>query len=210
MSVASPDPSQNARPRARRVWARVLLTLWIPGVTLVIASWMVGHWAALPAPTENDTRTTEALVELRDAQGLAGWTRVHVLFSDCGCSKRVFDALVDQPLASDATDVALLVGDAEAQASRAAEVGLTHVRLTTEDLEQQYGIVSAPLLLILAPDGSLAYAGGHTDRKRGFAIQSDALLERLRAGEEVEPLPVFGCGVSRDLQRQLDPLGLKY
>jgi hypothetical protein len=37
-----------------------------------------------------------------------------------------------------------------------------------------------------------------------------ALLEGAMAGLPAQELPLFGCAVSRELQKQIDPFGLKY
>ena len=190
--------------------ARVALALWVPGVSLVLVTQMIPHWVPLPAPSLAAQRPARALASLLDAQGRAGWQRVHVLYADCGCSQRVLEDLLERAHGAASSDFLLLVGEADDQAARARAAGLPHARVTPAALEARFGLVAAPLLLVLDPERRLVYSGGHTDRKRGLDLRYEAISDRLEAGESVESLPAFGCAVSRELQQRLDPLGLKY
>ncbi|MEO0649098.1 MAG: hypothetical protein AAFZ65_00290 [Planctomycetota bacterium] len=200
----------TAPRRPRRLAARLALALWVPGVSAILATQMVPHWVPLPAPSRAAERPASALGALLDQHAAEGWQRVHVLYADCGCSARVLDDLLANPADGPREDFVLLVGDAVDDAERTRAAGLPFEVVDAEQLERRFGIVAAPLLLIFDPARQLVYSGGHTDRKRGFALRSESLLEQLKAGEAPADLPAFGCAVSRELQAQLDPLGLKY
>jgi len=40
-------------------------------------------------------------------------------------------------------------------------------------------------------------------------VRDVAVVEALRRGEAVEPLPTFGCAVGRALKEKIDPLGIR-
>ena len=168
---------------------------------------MVGHWIALPVPSMEDRQLVTALHKLRKKDG---WLVVHVLYARCDCSQRVFDHLLTSARPSDVEEVVLLVGDHEAFERSAPAAGFRVVKVQSKDLLQVYGIESAPLLAIVDPASRVRYLGGYTERKQGYRIHDVDLLEDLRATGNVLSLPAFGCGVSAELQRLLDPFRIKY
>ena len=56
--------------------------------------------------------------------------------------------------------------------------------------------------------GEVRYAGGYTERKQALFPRDREIVAALRAGDEVTPLPVFGCAVSNELKRTINPLRL--
>ena len=97
----SPSNGSNKHRKRRdqgRFLARVALMLWMPTVALGIGSLMVGHWAPLPTPSAaQGTPLSAALVQLvEDGATAPGagpqrserWKLVHVLYENCGCSRR--------------------------------------------------------------------------------------------------------------------------
>ncbi len=84
------------------------------------------------------------------------------------------------------------------------------MEITTEQkLAELYEIDAAPLLVAIDPEGRVRYAGGYTDRKQGPDVRDRQILDALQRGDVVQPLPLYGCAVSKQLRRTLDPLGLK-
>lgn len=208
-ALARADPA--CLPRSSRLRAGLgsgLLWAWALGVSLVLAGLMAPHWTTLPRP-EAGRSALPALAQ--QADGLR-WTSYHVLFADCPCSRSVLVSLLDRgpQQGPDRREVLLLVGEATELAQRATAAGFELRELSPAQLQADYGAEAAPLLLIAAPDGSLAYSGGHTQRRRAAALEDQRLLAELRSGRPVRPLPVYGCGISNELQSRLDPLGLKY
>ena len=212
MIASSLETRASARKRGRAVnLARAFLALWAGVASVVIASLMAEHWVALPRPAVDDARTQAGLANLRAGEGsTARWTLHHVLYADCPCSRDVLEQVLRRSAPPECDEVVLLVGDDALVEGRCAERGLRLVVVTEAQLAEQFGVEAAPLLLVTDPHGRTRYSGGYTDRKRALALQDLALVARLRAGESVAPLPVFGCGVSASLQDALDPLGLKY
>lgn len=201
--LASAGPLRRAAPALfLGAWAASFLAI---GVVL-----MVGHWVALPRPASGDKNLAQGLADLPDEPVAPCWRMTHVLYAECRCSQRILEYLAGRPTPREVREGVLLVGQDEAFERRARERGLALAVIGAEELRARLGIESAPLLLIRDPQGRVRYSGGHTDRKQGLDYRDLELLEALRGGAQVEPLPVFGCAVSRELQSILDPIGIKY
>ncbi len=130
----------------------------------------------------------------RAASGNGQWLMIHVLAEGCACSNRVRAYLKQRP-------------GMDAVRERMVPVeGAGHLRLANLNME----ISAAPLLIVVAPDGRVRYAGGYSKRRDaqdGFHDQE--ILAKLSQGAAVETLPVYGCATSRQMRARLDPFGLK-
>jgi hypothetical protein len=166
---------------------------------------MMSHVLALPTPAARSVE--RALVRIGAPVGT--WSVYHVLYADCPCSRRVADALLRRGAREDFAERVLLVGRDQALSQRLAAARYAVEVLTSEALKEQFGVEAAPVFFAVAPDGSVPYLGGYSDFKQG-PEQDDRILTSLRLGRRQDPLPVFGCAVSRELQAKADPLGLKY
>lgn len=212
---ATPGDRGRCCASAHRVLTTALLTtalFWTLAGALMVASasLMAGHWYTLPSPPTGHADFVRAMTDLRGPKNADTWMAVHVLYSRCRCSQRIFDHLFASERRPDVEEHILLVGAHRDYEGRARARGFAVHVLEPAQLKALYRIESAPLLLILDPPGNLRYAGGYTDRKQGPAIHDLDILARLVADETTEPLPLFGCGVSRELQALLDPIGIKY
>ena len=135
---------------------------------------------------------------------------VHVLYAECRCSQRILDGFEAQERPPGAVEKVLLVGHHPGFEASARRLGFDLRRLEAAELKERYGIESAPLLLVVDPAGALRYAGGYTARKQGLDPQDAGVIAGLMAGRNPTELPLYGCGVSRELQEVLDPLGVRY
>ncbi len=190
------------------VWS--CLALWAGLSVVVQSTLMAGHWYTLPSPDRADPALERALAALVPEAERESWAAVHVLYSACRCSQRVFDHLFESARPDGLYEVVLLVGEDASVQARADAAGFDVITLSPGELEEHYGIVSAPLLLVMNPGGELQYAGGYTERKQGYAIEDQEVIRALQAGAAPTELPLYGCGVSKELQQILDPMGLKY
>jgi hypothetical protein len=168
---------------------------------------MVSHWFVLPRPDQGDPVMRSAFERLKETS--ARLLAVHVLYADCACSRRIFDHLLEREPPAGVEEVVLLVGDHPDFEAGAASKALRIERVEPAQLKSAYHVESAPLLAVVT-DARVAYLGGYTERKQGPAIRDLDIFERLLREEEAPELPLFGCGVSRQLQALLDPLGIKY
>ena len=203
---------QNASPRPLHTRIPALILFWLLAPTSVVigAILMVGHWYTLPVPVIDDPYLVRALADLRPPAHRNSWMAVHVLYAQCRCSLRIFEHLFETSRPREIHEQILLVGAHPEFERHAHERGFAVHVLTPSDLKRTYRIESAPLLLVLDPSNRIRYAGGYTDRKQGAAIRDLEIISQLAAEGSTETLPLFGCGVSKELQEFLDPIGIKY
>lgn len=185
-------------PAALAVWGSVLI--------VICASLLGGHLLTLPVPAPDNPKLTSALAERRAADG---WLMTHVLYGDCGCSRRVLRRLEQRGPTALADEHVLLVEPRDEDPKRLRQAGFRVETLERETLYDTFAVAAAPLLVIVQPSGQLNYVGGYTDRKRGPTIEDISLLRESQRGQRPEPRPLFGCAVNTTLARQVDPLGLR-
>jgi hypothetical protein len=202
-----------ARPsfagRVRRVAVVASLTLWASAGLAVGANMMVGHWASLPRPASGGGLAGLAS-EGRAEPETGRWTALHVLYTSCRCSQRILDHLWTRRALPGIDERVALVGPPGSHPALAAAAGYRVELLTPAELAARYGVVAAPLLLVADASGRIRYSGGYTDRKQGPEIRDGQIIAALLRDDTPAELPLFGCAVSRELQRVLDPLRLKY
>jgi hypothetical protein len=223
-SPPEPSPARGAVPRRRRGGLRALLAAWAVATVAVGAALAALH---LPLSGPAHDRLEGAFAAERRPAEAGAWTLVHVLYDRCRCSRRVAEHLASRPRIEGTAERVLLVGgeaadvgagsgeggwggDGGGLASRLRGAGLPVAVLSRAELAARYGIEAAPLLVIVSPGGRVAYAGGYSAREGAADIRDVELAAAARAGAGARPLPLFGCAVSRTLQRDVDPLGLKY
>lgn len=188
----------------------VALAAWA-GLGLVgMSTLMASHFYTLPEPEVTDPQLVARLATLRGEVAPGQWQAIHVLYSACRCSQRIFDHLFESERPTDYHETILLVGDDPSVVARAAIAHFEIVAVTPRQLAEELHIEAAPLLMVLDPAGQIRYAGGYSERKQGYDALDLEVMEGLKAGATPATLPLFGCGVSKQLQAALDPLGLKY
>jgi hypothetical protein len=173
------------------------------------ASLMVSHWVPLPRPELDPTSSQTFLARFQSTKADGQWLAIHFLYAECPCSRRVLDRVTQRSPQAEVAERIVLIGDAPQLAAKAKERGFEIDCVAPQELLAKYGVEAAPLLMILDPDGHPRYSGGYTSRKQLLDIQDRAILKQLRSGQEVEPLPLFGCAVSGRLKSLVDSLGLK-
>ncbi len=200
----------SATARVRRSLQVAVFWMAIPLLLVLVATLMVGHWVILPKPSSNDLQLRGELQKLRGSGEGEVWLGVHVLYSDCGCSRRVLTHLFETKRPSGIAEKLLLVGAHPEFEAGARRAGLEVRVMRPRELKEVYGLEAAPLFIVADPGGELRYIGGYTERKRGLAIRDLEIIKSLQDREQVGELPLFGCAVSQRLQDMLDPIGLKY
>ena len=199
---------------ARGPWQRRLykIAFWlsIPCLLVILSSLMVGHWYTLPKPQRDSQQLVSSLATLRKADESRSWMAVHVLYSGCGCSKRVLEHLLGSERTKLYAEKLLLVGPDPRLEARAKQAGLDVTVLTPTELKERFGLETAPLFLGTDRAHAIRYVGGYTERKRGPAIADRSIMAQLLRDGDAAERPLFGCAVSRSLQQVLDPLRLKY
>jgi hypothetical protein len=200
-------------PQAMKRWkpsgATLVLGLWFVAMLLVGSSLMAKHLVPLPEPTVQEVRAASLSQLAGPAPKDGRWMAVHVLYSECRCSKRIAEHLLETARPADVDEHVLLVkdGDDTGIGKRLGDGGFHVHVVTSEELAERYGIEAVPFFVLLGPDGVARYAGGYTDRKQGPAPRDLEIIAAAREGKgELPALPTFGCAVSEKLRNTLDPL----
>ncbi|MCX6596398.1 MAG: hypothetical protein NTV70_08525 [Acidobacteria bacterium] len=155
---------------------------------VVLPSILIASLGATHAPFQ------APLFDSRAGAGSGQWQLIHVLADGCACSNRVRAYLKQRP-GIDGVRERLVPVD-----------GASRLRLANLSME----ISAAPLLIVVAPDGRVRYAGGYSQRRDAQdGFHDREILAKLSRGSAVEPLPVYGCATSRQMRARLDPFGLK-
>jgi len=192
---------------ARGFGGRALLAVWLGLALLGIASLGVSHTAPMPKPTP-EQRLTHALLDLRSKPGST--LLVHVIYARCSCTERLFRHLVERRALPGFDETILFVGDDAAKRAAARKAGFRFATVTAAELASRFGLEVAPVLFAFTRDGQLAYAGGYFDRPAAVVALDGRIISGVQHGAQPEPLPVYGCAVSPELQRSVDPLGIVY
>ena len=79
--------------------------------------------------------------------------------------------------------------------------------MTDAELGARFHLTSAPMLVVMGKGKEVRYVGGYTRTKQGADPQDLEIMEHAQT-EIVEPLPVAGCVVGKELRARIDPTGL--
>lgn len=198
------EPMIRSEAGARRQWlVYAALGAWFVVMGAVAASLLARHLVSLPPPED-----TAPLASLRTADDTGRWMAVHVLYTECPCSRRIIEHLLASERPLYVVEHVVLVG-AEGGLANALRVrGFHVVEVTPDELATRLGIDAVPLLVVLAPDDTTRYSGGYTERKQGPDPRDLEIIARARAGYGDPGLPVFGCAIGRALRQTFNPLDL--
>lgn len=185
------------------------ITLWFCGVVVLMAALAINHLFSLPGPARRDSKLAAGLAELLpDDRG--GWASIHVLYTECRCSQRIFEHLRTSDRPRGLHEIVLLVGDdRDAIAPQLVQRGFEVVSIAEDKLDARFGIEGAPAFVLVDPARNVRYSGGYTSRKQGPDISDLAIVREIREGGEVADLPLFGCAVSQRLKALLDPFAIR-
>jgi hypothetical protein len=205
-------PAIIARRSPWRLVLRVALAVWVVACLVGGAYMLSAHLLTLPAPEITDLGLQRSAAAQRQPFQRGRWFVVHILDQDCVCSLRVLDHLLADPRPAGAAERIVLIADAKVSPQRSAAIiarGFDLDIVTPDELAERYHVEAAPLLVVTDPGDALRYVGGYTPRKQAADVRDVAIVESLRRGLPVEPLPTFGCAVGRSLRDKVDPLGLR-
>ncbi len=201
MSGAAPTP------RLERAAPIVALLGWFVVMVLVAASLLARHLIPLPPPTHAQSASALAAARAEEAKGR--WTTFHVLLGSCRCSRLVGQHLLTSARPPGLVEHVLLVGADPGLRAGLVARGFTVIDVEPEALSQRFHIESAPLFVVLGPEGTPRYLGGYTARKQGADVRDLAIFAALQRAEVPSSLPLFGCAVSKRLLAAIDPLSLR-
>jgi hypothetical protein len=192
----------------KRTWVKVALAAWFATMVAVSAVLLGRHLLPLPPPSGNDPALASSLAGLRRAEDGSRFLAVHVLYSECKCSTDIAEHLLTSERPSDVVEVVLFVGENKELEDKLSARGFGVKRIDADELVGSYRIGAVPMLVVLAPDGTVRYAGGYTTRKQGPDPRDLSIIARARNERNLAALPLFGCAVAEELRRRLDPTGI--
>jgi hypothetical protein len=183
----------------------VILAVWAACMLLLGAIMMGRHELSLPVPPPADPALAESLSALKDdpTHPLV----VHVLYTQCRCSQKIAAHLAGSTRPVGMKETVLLIGTDEPLADRLRSRGFGVTSITDEELGGRFHLRSAPMLVVLGKGKEVRYVGGYTRTKQGIDPQDLEIIEHAQT-EVVEPLPVLGCAVEKQLRARIDPTGL--
>jgi len=183
------------------------LVLWIPAIIYSMTLFTATHVLTLPPPEDALKLERGALTLIHTK----GWHAIHTLMGGCECSRDVGQYLVSRGRSSEYESETVLLVDADySEGERYQQAGFRTEFISGETLVRTWGVQAAPSLVVLNPSGKIAYTGGYYERSARVAVLDLPVLRRLKRGDTVKPLPLFGCGIGQRLQSAIDPMGLKY
>ena len=204
-------PAAVARSRWRTLALRTLFAVWVVCCLVGGGYLLSAHLLTLPTPELTDLGPQRSAVAARRSTQQGKWLAVHILDQECKCSQRVLDHLLAERRPPGIVERVVLIAS-EVTAERSAAIrarGFDLDIVTPEVLAERYRVQAAPLLVVLDPSDAVRYVGGYTPRKQADDVRDVAVVDALRRGESVEPLPTFGCAVGRALKDKIDPLGIR-
>jgi hypothetical protein len=176
-----------------------ILIFWATGSLLMVSQFY--GWHAM---------SFSALPTLAQKQGGA-WTLTHVVSESCKCSAKVVEYLLKRGPEKDVNEEILIIGHPP-QITELHQRGFKTRALNPDDLKEDITKLGVPFLLITTPKGDTVYAGGYSEKsvQDGSPIKDLEILNSLQGKGTVASFPIFGCAVSRKLQKIVDPFSMKY
>lgn len=184
----------------------LLIAGWSLLVTGLMAGLMVTHSAPLSAYSES-----RRVDDLRAGR----WAVQHILSSDCKCSEKVYQSLVQRGAAGDREELVLLLKDDQQWANQLLQRGF---KVEALDLERQDRLAEShedfgvPALVVFTPKGERAYVGGYSEGvlSAGGVNRENEIISHFMLGTAARHFPIRGCAVTASYQRKIDPFSLKY
>lgn len=192
-----------SRPRVSRAVLWAAMAVWFCVMVVVCSVMLAKHLLPLPVP-DAAARLGPGLSALRTTPG---WAVFHVLAPACRCSGRVLAHLETSVRPAGVEEfVLLVVSRPEEEHAADALRGRMNVRVVhPQELAAVHGVEAVPLLVVMRPDASVAYAGGFTSRKQALDVEDLRIISSAMRWNAVESLPLFGCAVSQRLRQILNP-----
>lgn len=186
---ALPNPPDKRIVRATSIRQRALAAC---SVVTTVAAMLI---AALLMGSHTPFLVAQAHSGL--AQRTGRWHAIHILGSECPCSARVAAYLSQRARFTGLDERVIQVGDEPDTEQNLQQAGWAVEKWSAERVRDYYGALSAPLLIIVDPDGVIRYGGGyslHSDARDGF--HDAEIWTALQAGKDVERLPAYGCALT--------------
>lgn len=216
-----PDVVVTEPRTLRRQIATLAVAAWVLLCVVAGGYLLASHLLTLPIPAVESPALHRAITAHRGDHQRDRWLVLHVVYDGCRCSRQVLDHLLASSSASpgassrpaDLAERVVLITDSGTAPAATTDAIRAHgfelEVVSAARLVERYGIEAAPLLVIVDPTDHVRYVGGYTPRKQAADIRDLAVIDAVRRGVPVAPLPAFGCAIGKELRAQLDPLGIR-
>ncbi len=205
--VAASEAGRLFRRGGKTFLGKALLVAWILVTMLGLASLSLGHMVAMPQ-ADDEIKLSRALLALR--RDSSKDFLVHVIYSGCSCTERLFAHLVERGAFAGTEELVLFAGDDRAKRASAERAGFGFVNIPAVELAPRYGLEAAPVLVAFNAQSRLRYIGGYYNHPATVSPLDEEIHKQLASGATPASLPIFGCAVSARLQKTVDPLGVVY
>ncbi|WP_413585119.1 hypothetical protein [Bdellovibrio sp. HCB274] len=184
----------------KKILLTFILSCWALGTLGLVSQFYGWHLMSFSSNTSLASKQAGA------------WSITHVLSESCKCSEQVMENLIQRGPASDVHEEVILLGKPPIQLQSLIGKGFTVRQMDPNELKEDISKLGVPFLLITTPKGETVYAGGYSEKpvKDGGPIRDLEILASLQGKGVVKNFPIFGCAVSRKLQKLVDPFSMKY
>ncbi len=184
----------------------ILACLWFVLVAIPIGFMMGQHQAF-----KSYTKTTDLAIFKKNLT--AKFTTLHLIGSDCLCSQKLSDYLIQRKPLKAIEELILIVGNNHLLKQKFISAGFNVEEISPKLAASKYSIKALPQMIVYDERNTTLYSGGYTN-KRAPASSEDyddlKIIEQVTHGYSQTERPVFGCANGRDFRNKMDPIGIKY
>ncbi len=176
------------------------IAIWFFGMSYTIAHMHGIHLAVFENKVE---KSDFKISEIPNDFGM-----IHILTEECGCSQIIAEYLIERKATPGISESVMFLGDSKTYEQSLSKSGFKILK--SKNIKSY--IEGVPLLIIHNKAGEIKYSGGYAKTMVTpiTKIQDLALLEQIKNKTAPENFHIQGCAVAKNLQKELDPLGLKY
>jgi hypothetical protein len=178
------------------------LTFWAALGSFILAKMHGQHFANLQ-------KVDSLTIKSKDRKQ---WGIYHIFDTRCSCSVSIIESLTKRKAINNNQFIERIFyyGQLDKNLTLLKNLGY---KLHPIDLKQ-LGVTGVPLLVVFGPQKKIQYAGGYANKViNPFDIPNEKkLITQIIEGKIKikNSHPVIGCAISKEYQKILDPLGLKY
>ena len=138
---------------------------------------------------------------------------LHMLGADCLCSQKVANYLLSRGPIKDLSEKIIIVGSNVKLLDSFKMSGFSVTEISADIASQKYAVSALPQMFVYSDNKNILYSGGYS-QKRSPASKEDyddlKIINDAFKGKKSEARPIFGCAIGSKMQKEIDPLGLKY
>jgi translation initiation factor 2 beta subunit (eIF-2beta)/eIF-5 len=136
------------------------------------------------------------------------WGMVHILGEGCGCSEIIAEHLIKRKALPNTHEKVYFIGSFPQYEQKLKAAGFS----VEEKPEVKKYLEGLPMLIVHNPKGEVKYSGGYAHKiiTPITKLLDQEIYTKVKNNTATEKLLIAGCAVSKQIQNQIDPLGLVY